>query len=123
MPDLPIPVAPESELGRLLGALEAAEAEANAQRLVVTSARDAYAAAELAQRRSAYALSQSYRTAEELDVEHVKVLELWSTCDLEDRRLVPMLERARDLRQRFGVDYNAFLKLRQQFDELQRLAG
>src|SRR5215213_8530929 len=101
MQDLPIPVASDSELGRLLGALEVAEAAAMAQRLIATAAVEAYRAAELEQRRSSYKPSQINRSAETLNAEHEEVLKLQRTRDLEAQRLVPLLDAVRELKLRF----------------------
>ena len=94
-----------------------------AQRLVVTSAREAYRTAELAQRRSGYRPSQIDRSAEALDAEHAQVLALQRTRDLEAQKLTPLLDAVRELKLRFGHDYAEFVRLRTSIAELQRLAG
>lgn len=123
MRDLPIQVAAGSELANLLSRLEAAEAEADTQRQIVTAARDTYQEAEHAQRRSSYLPSQLGRPAEDLDAEHAAVTALLSAREFEEQRFTPMVARWRELRDRFNRDYDEFLKLRRQFDDLQRLAG
>jgi len=121
MQNLPIEVAAESSLGQLLAALEAAEAAANAQRVVVAAARDSYAAEELRQRRQLYASAQPEST--ELKEKHAHLIALQATRDLEDERLNTLLTTWRVLRGRWEGDYAEFLKLQRQCGDLQRLAG
>jgi uncharacterized Ntn-hydrolase superfamily protein len=121
--NLPIPVAPDSELGRLLATLEAAEAAAWAQRLVCTAAVEAYRAAELEQRRSSYRPSQSLNSAEALNAEHAQVLALLRNRDCEEQRLTPLMDAVRELKERFSRDYQEFHRLRTSMDEMKRLAG
>jgi hypothetical protein len=115
--------APDSALGQLLTKLEAAEATAMKQRLIVSEAREAFAAAELASRRASYMPRHVQPAAEQLDAMHARRLELLEQRNLEEQKLTGLLNTVCELQERWDTDYRAFLRLHSAIADLQRLGG